>query len=824
MAWRNIRLSLDWGSGCQCDITNFDLLDLNYWPTYITNYVDTPTGTISDFQSGTMFGTAPNYVSGSKSAPSCTLNIYMSGYSMFIYGNEIITDDYRWGFIAAVDDETQKGFFAVVLKSIWGNDIGWWSGEQPPTVNNNRRNGLYTLLTGNEQIIYNWVCLDAIRGEFGEIPLAQIKPEYINNGQPATDGISSYFSALPTSALVENIGSGGTTLNPNRYYIETNGEEPGTELFEVYRRMTAYNYSNSEGGNINFYGYIDNQNLVYNDYIEHDAWLAILVDYENESARVSYIWYDIESGFYYYNDYGESHTQEDFKKLYTILDLSAPPDSNQINDDTGEPADWTPRIDRPIPAPTEPSKSAIATGFTPMYKVTDDDLKDLSAFLWSDDFWDVVGKFFDNPSQAIIGLSIFPVSPKTASGKTTISPGGIATPAEGYKLTSQYRDVDMGTKYIKPAGYSFLDFHPFTKCKIFLPYCGIHDLDMNDIMGKTLNLHYIIDFLTGSCVAYILVNGSLHYSFSGVMNMPVPISKSSYDQIVSSVISTGVGVGTLLITTATGGLTSPAAIGALTASGINSMNIHPNISYSSGGGGGNGLIGGQTPFLIYEEPIPKLPKYQNSYLGRPTFARHRLGDLSGFTQCIDAHLLNMSCTQEEQAEILNYLKNGVLIESGSSTPELTPASGNTMFRFLKNKSENNVIGKTWSNSYLDVEGSLIFNQSITSPQLTITGDIRGYNYVYAPVFNRFYYIDDIRIDTGNLQTVSLKVDTLQSFKSEILDCYAVVQRQKTKTNKYFNDPEYWTQLNKDIKTDPFDNIFERNDNAYVLVIAGDSDS
>lgn len=686
----------------------------------------------------------------------------------------------------------------------------------------------YTDITGyrlwyndNPIINYNWQCLDAIRGEFGEIPLAQIKPEKINNAEYVDNADSSFFSALPENAKIEVIGSGGTTLMPNRYYIETNGEEPGTELFEVYRRMLVYNYENG-GAHFEFYGYLENTALVYSDFNTHDAWLYVLVDHENEAAQALFIWFDSLTGYYRYNSPSTSHTYSDYQALYKILALSAPVDGNEINEDTGEPGDWTPRIDKPIEAPVIPGKSAISTGFTTMYKVDDGDLQTLSAFLWSDAFIDIIKKFFDDPAQAIIGLSIFPVSPNTAGTKTNIKPGGVQTDAQGYKLNSQYRDIDMGSKYIKPAGNSFLDFHPFTKCKIFLPYCGIHDLDLNDIMGKTINLHYVIDFLTGSCVAYILVNGSLHYSFSGTANMPVPISKSSYDQIVSSVISTGVGVGTLLVTSATGGLASVAPIGALTASGLNSMNIHPNIDYSSGGGGGNGLIGCQIPFLIYEEPIPKLAQYQSSYLGRPTFARHKLNDLSGFTQCLDAHLINMTCTQEEQNEILSYLKNGVLIESGSSTPSLSPSAGNSMFRFLKNKSENNVIGKTWSNSYLDVEGSLLFNQSISAPQLTITGDIRGYNYVYAPIFNRFYYVDDIRIDTGNLQTVSLKVDALQSFKSEILDCYAVVQRQKTKTNKYFNDPEYWTQLNKSIKTDPFDDIFERSDNCYVLVIAGDS--
>ena len=145
------------------------------------------------------------------------------------------------------------------------------------------------------------------------------------------------------------------------------------------------------------------------------------------------------------------------------------------------------------------------------------------------------------------------------------------------------------------------------------------------------------------------------------------------------------------------------------------------------------------------------------------------------------------------------------------------------------KSETNVMGKYWKDGtgeILTIEGSLLYNQSISNPKLIIKGDIRPYNYCYIAEFGRFYYISDITVNESDIQTITLTVDVLQSFKSYIENCNGLVERQRTKTNKYFNDSMMWTQNNKNIVPlhflggDYTPSLFDRTNNCYVITLAG----
>lgn len=151
MAWRNIRLNTNWSTAGQCDITDFSILSMNSWPSDKSPYIQYPSSTYNDFHNSTFFGDTTNYANGViQSGRSCVLQIYMNGSYLTSYGNEFLTNDYTWGYVAAVDDENQKGFFALVIRYQNNTSFGWWAGSVPPLPNNSLRNTYYTLLTDNE--------------------------------------------------------------------------------------------------------------------------------------------------------------------------------------------------------------------------------------------------------------------------------------------------------------------------------------------------------------------------------------------------------------------------------------------------------------------------------------------------------------------------------------------------------------------------------------------------------------------------------------------------------------------------------------------------
>ena len=123
----------------------------------------------------------------------------------------------------------------------------------------------------------------------------------------------------------------------------------------------------------------------------------------------------------------------------------------------------------------------------------------------------------------------------------------------------------------------------------------------------------------------------------------------------------------------------------------------------------------------------------------------------------------------------------------------------------------------------------MFEQSFLSPKFIIEGTIISeYNYCYIPDFKRFYYITEQIARTGALTEIHMQVDSLQSWKTQILSNKAVLERsaKNSNVNAYFSDSMYWTQADKEVKTVPFldskgdELVFEIPENNYILTIAG----
>lgn len=104
-----------------------------------------------------------------------------------------------------------------------------------------------------------------------------------------------------------------------------------------------------------------------------------------------------------------------------------------------------------------------------------------------------------------------------------------------------------------------------------------------------------------------------------------------------------------------------------------------------------------------------------------------------------------------------------------------------------NRSEKNRIGKTLEETQ-EYEGNLRDETSVTSPIIMIenNGFPEG-NYAYISLFNRYYFITDITSIRNNIWQLSLKCDVLESFKSSILSCNAILDRQEQDYNLYIPD-------------------------------------
>ena len=314
--------------------------------------------------------------------------------------------------------------------------------------------------------------------------------------------------------------------------------------------------------------------------------------------------------------------------------------------------------DGDTPIPIIPAIGAQATGFVALYNPTQSQLSAFSQYLWSNDFIENFKKLFSNPMDAIIGLHLIYATP---------SRGDVAEIVCGYShsgvmsntVNNQYIEIDCGNIKVNRYFGNVLDYAPYTKLQVYLPFVGIVDLDTNEIMDGTLNIKYRIDVLTGSCLARLKItrgdyNAEL-YNFAGNCAVQLPISGGSYSGIIANAIGVA---GSLGATIATGGAMAPVLVGSVVSSAVNS---HTNVSHSGSLGSNAGALGIMKPYLIITRPKPAEANNYQSFYGRPSNKTVRLSSCSGYTRIKEVHVDNIVATDNELSEIEQLLKEGVII-------------------------------------------------------------------------------------------------------------------------------------------------------------------
>lgn len=682
---------------------------------------------------------------------------------------------------------------------------------------------LYEALMDSPIVTYNWQSVPSISGKNGILSLSHVKDDSIITGEHLELGMDDVsftdFSKVENLLAGVKIPSGlpgqiGTWV---RYYA-------GKVDYMQWGR------SNDLVGNVLIH--VAGSTVFSTDFIRLTNYIGFIIDDDNEAAMFVTFSprYDTQSQIQVGWNMTPMGSGDELHDIWLFIhghrDKADDPANNEPNGGT----DPNYQPDIPITGITKPSYGAIDTGFTTMYRVSKNELKSLSRFLWSTNFVENVKKFFSDPREIIVGLSIMPVVPDTESEGSEIAAGGISTGVYGLKLTDQYKFETYGTIEVKAEKGNFLDYPPNTKITAHLPFVGAHSLDVNDVMGKLLTLKYIFDFLSGSCVAEIDVTDEEgtkpRYFFGGSCGIQVPTSAEDFGKMYSSILSAGATLGGTLATIATGGLAAPLAIGAGASMLANGMNSTPTVEYSSGSGSINGMIGCKSAFLTIEKPFDKVALDQSKFTGRPSFIKRQLSSCQGFTKCYTVHLDTFGGLAAERSEAEKILLSGFRIETGSSKPtyEQTSATDHGLI-LMKCKSDTNVLGKTWED-VITIEGKLMYEQDIMKPVFVVDGNYTEYNYAYVPDFDRYYFITEQLIKTGTITEIHLQEDILQSWAEDILINDAILERQESKINVYFTDDMYWTQANKEVKTVPFiteqgkDLVFDIPENNFILTIAG----
>lgn len=314
-----------------------------------------------------------------------------------------------------------------------------------------------------------------------------------------------------------------------------------------------------------------------------------------------------------------------------------------------------------IPIPSNPSIGAMDTGFISLYAPSAGQLKSLANYMWAGAF-DVTQfkKLFSDPMDAILGLHIIPtISGHPATGSGSLLVGNIDTGLTMPTVTEQYYSADFGTVNIPAKWGAYLDYSPYTKLSLYLPYIGFVPISPDDCMRGSINVVYHVDILSGTCVAFVYcysnrgADGHTLYIFNGSCSCDCPVTSGQYRSALEGLLGVAGSIGRVAAGDVGGGLKD--AISNVTAM------LKPEIGRSGSFGGAGGLMGIQYPYLVLTVPRMCIPGEQNTFIGYPSFVTKTIGDLGGYTSIDVSHLNNMPCTESETAEIISLLGEGVIL-------------------------------------------------------------------------------------------------------------------------------------------------------------------
>lgn len=337
--------------------------------------------------------------------------------------------------------------------------------------------------------------------------------------------------------------------------------------------------------------------------------------------------------------------------------------------------------------------SASNCGFVTLYKVTLAQLQTIAAEMYSTDIWDIVKNWWNKPIEMIAGLMLLPITPVSGAvyrPKIGTHTFNVSLPI----VADQYVEVDCGTIHIDEYYASAFDYSPYSRVSIFLPFIGMRELNVDEVMGRYIKVKYRIDCFTGNCLATVTVGETVpgsftvRYQFPGNCGQQIPTSSADFSAVingaiqfatvaVASVISAG-GAGAAAGAAATGAgataaeaetIAASAQAAATTkaamdigASAVNTvMNSKPRIERSGSMGESMGMMGVLKPYILKEVPKQSLPTGYSGFYGYPSNISGIVGGFSGYTVFDSVKLKGIPATDGEIAEIEKILKGGVIL-------------------------------------------------------------------------------------------------------------------------------------------------------------------
>ena len=285
------------------------------------------------------------------------------------------------------------------------------------------------------------------------------------------------------------------------------------------------------------------------------------------------------------------------------------------------------------------------------FKIEQIELKKLSQFLWSSDFFDNILLVNNSPIENIISLKALIGTVVTSGSSKALTLGNVTTTANVVPCNESIV-INVGSITLPRKYNNFLDFEPYTKVQIYLPFYGCAMLDSSLVIGRTITIKYIIDVITATAKIKIIHDNKTLYEFKTTCGSDLPITSSNRASVEMGYLSSGVGMG---ISIASGNVLGGLASG---------LSMAQSQYHSSTSGNVSGVLNFHDTRMItvlVDRPVYTELRNFNKTHGRVCNLSKTLRELRGFTKCADNVQIPFNCLDEERTMIIEQLVNGVII-------------------------------------------------------------------------------------------------------------------------------------------------------------------
>lgn len=307
------------------------------------------------------------------------------------------------------------------------------------------------------------------------------------------------------------------------------------------------------------------------------------------------------------------------------------------------------------------------------YWIKPSDLINLQNWIFGETFLNDIRRLWTDPAEYLINISYYPFNGLVHDPAnvilSNISIGNLTSGISANIMLDGYSAKFNGGSF-KLAEYygSYLDYAPYTSAEIYIPYIGYKPLNINDIMGKTIDLIYVVDWDTNMLTATLLVDDRPLTMYSGAFGVKLAISGTNANQIAETIARGASGiisnVGMSVANIATGNIPSAIGYGMKALGGAMDTALDVQISPRQFGTPTplTGLYNTQVPHVIIHRPVAAEPtdfKAQNGYSASYSAP---VSSFEGYLQCSSVKLSGGSTMSEtEQNEIISLLIGGIYI-------------------------------------------------------------------------------------------------------------------------------------------------------------------